>query len=161
MALKMAITGTGKKDWASIIIVTAIGSLTGHGPFPRIQGVHPSLRDRSQGKKPGSPEGGESLHTRLRFLGGTKMSAEQTPNERRLAELIVESLNLEDIEPTEIEPEKPLFGGEYGLDSIDALELALAISKTYGVQLKADDENNRHVFANLRSLNAHIESLQS
>ncbi len=87
------------------------------------------------------------------------MSAEQTPNERKLAELIVESLNLEDIEPEEIEPEKPLFGDEYGLDSIDALELALAISKTYGVQLKADDEKNRHVFANLRSLNAHIESL--
>jgi acyl carrier protein len=89
------------------------------------------------------------------------MSSEQTPNERQLAELIVESLNLEDIDPAEIEPEKRLFGGDYGLDSIDALELALAISKRYGVQLKADDENNRHVFANLRSLNAHIESLSS
>ncbi len=88
------------------------------------------------------------------------MSTAQTPSELRLAELIVESLNLEDIEAAEIEPEKPLFGGEYGLDSIDALELALAISKTYGVQLKADDENNRHAFANLRSLNAHIEALR-
>lgn len=87
------------------------------------------------------------------------MSIEQTPNERKLAELIVESLNLEDLDPAEIEPAKPLFGGDYGLDSIDALELALAVSKTYGVQLKADDENNKHVFANLRSLNAHIESL--
>jgi acyl carrier protein len=89
------------------------------------------------------------------------MSAEQTPNERRLAELIVESLNLEDIQPEDIEPEKALFGGEYGLDSIDALELALAITKSYGVQLKADDEKNRHVFANLRSLNAHVESLSN
>ncbi|TVQ29162.1 MAG: acyl carrier protein [Wenzhouxiangella sp.] len=86
------------------------------------------------------------------------MSAEQTPSEHKLAELIIESLNLEDLEPQDIEPEKQLFGGEYGLDSIDALELALAISKTYGVQLKADDEKNRHVFANLRALNAHIES---
>ncbi len=89
------------------------------------------------------------------------MSAEQTPAERMLAELIVESLNLEDISPQDIEPEKPLFGGEYGLDSIDALELALAISKTYGVQLKADDEKNKQVFANLRALNAHVETLRS
>lgn len=86
------------------------------------------------------------------------MSAEQTPAERELAELVVESLNLEDIAPAEIEPEKPLFGGEYGLDSIDALELAVAISRQYGVQLKADDEKNRHIFANLRSLSAYIEA---
>lgn len=88
------------------------------------------------------------------------MSAEQTPAERELAELVVESLNLEDISPQEIEPEKPLFGGEYGLDSIDALELAVAISQHYGVQIKADDEKNRHIFANLRSLSAHIESVR-
>ncbi|MFW5926766.1 MAG: phosphopantetheine-binding protein [Wenzhouxiangella sp.] len=86
------------------------------------------------------------------------MSAEQTPAERELAELVVESLNLEDISPTDIEPEKPLFGGEYGLDSIDALELAVAIARQYGVQIKADDEKNRHIFANLRSLSSHIES---
>jgi acyl carrier protein len=89
------------------------------------------------------------------------MSAEQTPNERRLAELIIESLNLEDLAPEDIEPEKPLFGDEYGLDSIDALELALAVSKDYGVQLKADDEKNRHIFANLRALSAHIDSLRA
>lgn len=89
------------------------------------------------------------------------MSTTQTGPERQLAELIVESLNLEDLEPEEIEPEHPLFGGEYGLDSIDALELALAISKAYGVQLKADDEKNRHVFASLRSLSAHVETERS
>jgi acyl carrier protein len=89
------------------------------------------------------------------------MSAEQTPNERRLAELIIESLNLEDLAPEDIEPEKPLFGDEYGLDSIDALELALAVSRDYGVQLKADDEKNRHIFANLRALSAHIDSLRA
>lgn len=89
------------------------------------------------------------------------MSAQQTAQERELAELIVESLNLDDLAPEEIEPEAQLFGGEYGLDSIDALELAVAISRSYGVQLKADDERNREFFANLRSLTAHVESLRT
>jgi len=88
------------------------------------------------------------------------MRTQQSPQEHELAELIVTSLNLEDLSPDEIEPEKQLFGGEYGLDSIDALELAVAISKQYGVQLKADDERNRHAFANLRALNDHVQSLR-
>lgn len=88
------------------------------------------------------------------------MSRQQSPQERKLAELIVEALNLEDLEAAEIEPEKPLFGHEYGLDSIDALELTLAISATYGVQLKADDGKNLQAFSNLRSLAAHIDALQ-
>jgi acyl carrier protein len=82
---------------------------------------------------------------------------ETTPAERELAELIVEVLNLEDIEPGEIAPEEALFGDGLGLDSIDALEMAMAISKRYDVQLKADDEDTRAVFANLRSLSAFIE----
>ncbi|MDA3934929.1 MAG: phosphopantetheine-binding protein [Gammaproteobacteria bacterium] len=88
------------------------------------------------------------------------MSAVQSPQEHKLAELIVEALNLEDLEADAIDAEKPLFGHEYGLDSIDALELTLAISKTYGVQLKADDGQNLKAFANLRALSAHIELLQ-
>lgn len=88
------------------------------------------------------------------------MSTQQSPQEHELAELIVSSLNLEDLSPEEIEPESQLFGGEYGLDSIDALELAVAISRAYGVQLKADDERNRHAFANLRALNEHVQSLR-
>lgn len=75
-----------------------------------------------------------------------------------MAGLIVESLNLEDIAVEEIEPEKPLFGDEYGLDSIDALELSLAINQRYGVQLKSDDERNRQVFSTLRSLSAYVET---
>ena len=51
----------------------------------------------------------------------------------------------------------PLFGAGLGLDSIDALELALAISKRYGFQLKSDNEENRRVFASLRALSAHVE----
>ena len=88
------------------------------------------------------------------------MDAGQTPEERMLARLIVESLNLEDLEAEEIKPEDQLFGDGYGLDSIDALELAVAISKTYGVQIRADDENTRHAFTNLRSLSSHIESMR-
>lgn len=84
--------------------------------------------------------------------------SEQTPAEHALAELMVEALNLEDVSASEIGPEEDLFGDGLGLDSIDALELALAISKKYGVQLKADDEETRAVFTNLRSLSSYIEA---
>jgi acyl carrier protein len=83
--------------------------------------------------------------------------AEQTPAERELAELLVESLNLDGVEPGAIDPEAPLFGEGLGLDSIDALELALAVSKRYGFQLRSDSGDNRAIFASLRALSAHIE----
>ena len=79
-----------------------------------------------------------------------------SPFELEVARLLVETLHLEDISPEEIIPEEPLFGEGLGLDSIDALELALAISKTYGFQLRSDDKENRRVFASLRALSAHI-----
>ncbi|MGB2679902.1 MAG: phosphopantetheine-binding protein, partial [Candidatus Competibacter sp.] len=75
-----------------------------------------------------------------------------SPFELEVARLLVETLHLEDISPEEIIPEEPLFGEGLGLDSIDALELALAISKTYGFQLRSDDKENRRVFASLRAL---------
>lgn len=80
----------------------------------------------------------------------------QTKQERELAELIVESLNLEEVGADEIMPEDPLFGDGLGLDSIDALELALAITQKYAIQLKADDENMQQAFGTLRTLNAYI-----
>jgi acyl carrier protein len=80
----------------------------------------------------------------------------QTPAEQELASLLVESLNLEDIAPEAIDPEQPLFGTGLGLDSIDALELALAISKRYGFQLRSDNEDNRRIFGSLRALAAHV-----
>ncbi|HEY5804657.1 MAG TPA: phosphopantetheine-binding protein [Lysobacter sp.] len=83
--------------------------------------------------------------------------SEQSPVERELAQLLVESLNLEDVAPEQIEPEAALFGEGLGLDSIDALELALAISKRYGFQLRSDNDENRRIFASLRALAAHIE----
>lgn len=83
--------------------------------------------------------------------------ASQTPAETELAELLVESLNLEGIEAAGIDPEAPLFNTGLGLDSIDALELALAISRRYGFQLRSDNDDNRRIFASLRALSAHIE----
>ena len=81
----------------------------------------------------------------------------QTDAERALAELLVESLNLEGIDPAGIDPEAPLFNAGLGLDSIDALELALAISQKYGFQLRSDNDDNRRIFASLRALSAHVE----
>jgi len=83
-------------------------------------------------------------------------SATQTDREAELARLIVKTLNL-DIPGSEIDPEAPLFGDGLGLDSIDVLEIALAISQTYGVQLRSDDENNAQIFQSLRSLNDDIQ----
>nr|MDQ3040572.1 phosphopantetheine-binding protein [Pseudomonadota bacterium] len=68
-----------------------------------------------------------------------------TAAETELANLLVESLNLDGVSAADIDPEAPLFGAGLGLDSIDALELALAISKRYGFQLKSDNEDNRRV----------------
>ena len=80
----------------------------------------------------------------------------QSDFEQEVAELIVESLNLEDVKASEIDPDEPLFGEGLALDSIDALELALAITQKYEVRLKADDANVREVFGSLRSLSAFI-----
>lgn len=80
----------------------------------------------------------------------------QTEQERQMAELIVESLNLEDVNAEDIGPDDPLFGEGLGLDSIDALELALAITQNYSIQLKADDKSMKQAFGTLRSLNAYV-----
>ena len=81
----------------------------------------------------------------------------QTPSEAKLAELLVDVLGLEDIEASDIEPEEHLFGDGLGLDSIDALEIALAISQEHGVEMKAEDESTKEAFATLGSLNAFVE----
>lgn len=86
----------------------------------------------------------------------TATQAELLPEEAEVARLIVSALSLE-TRPEDIAPEEPLFGEGLGLDSIDALELALAVSKAYGVQLRSDDERNHRIFSSLRTLAAHIE----
>jgi len=75
----------------------------------------------------------------------------------QVGELIIDTLNL-DIEVSNIEPDDYLFGEGLGLDSIDALELAMAISNTYNFQLRSDDANNRKIFRSLRSLSDYIAS---
>ena len=80
-----------------------------------------------------------------------------SPAELELAQLLVESLNLEDIQASDIEPEAALFNDGLGLDSIDALELSLAISKRYGFQLRSDSDENRRIFSSLRALSAHVD----
>lgn len=85
-------------------------------------------------------------------LPGNAMTAE----ELKLAQLITSSLNLE-TPAAQIDPGAPLYGEGLGLDSIDILEVALAISKTYGVKLRSDDEQNRKIFTSLRSLNEYIQ----
>ena len=85
------------------------------------------------------------------------MPSTQSAAEAELAELIISAVNLEGVAPADVDPEAPLFGAGLGLDSIDALELALEISKRYGFQLRSDDEDNRRIFASLTNLTAHIE----
>lgn len=80
-----------------------------------------------------------------------------TSQEITLAALIVSTLNL-DVDAAQIEPEAPLYKDGLGLDSIDILEIALAVSKTYGFQIKSDDSDNVRIFTSLRSLNQHIET---
>jgi acyl carrier protein len=76
--------------------------------------------------------------------------------ELEVAHIIVDALNLEDVRAEDIEPEEPLFRDGLGLDSIDALEIALAISMRYGFQIRSDNDDNSRVFASLRSLSHHV-----
>ena len=76
---------------------------------------------------------------------------------RELAGLIVEALNLE-VPGGEIAPDQPLYGEGLGLDSIDILEIALVVSKQYGVQLRADSEENTRIFASLRQLAEYVNA---
>ncbi|MCC6561487.1 MAG: acyl carrier protein [Xanthomonadales bacterium] len=72
--------------------------------------------------------------------------------EDEIKSLIIEALNLEDITPADIDTEAPLFGEGLGLDSIDALELGLALQRRYGLALSADSAETRRHFASVRAL---------
>ncbi|MBF6023367.1 phosphopantetheine-binding protein [Lysobacter niastensis] len=74
------------------------------------------------------------------------------PLELEIKELIISSLSLEDIGPDDIDAKAPLFGDGLGLDSIDALELGLALQKRYGVTLSADSQETRQHFASVDAL---------
>lgn len=82
----------------------------------------------------------------------------QSLEEATLAQLIVETLNLDHV-AAKIDPEAPLYGEEgLGLDSIDMLEISLTVSQRYGVKLRADAEDNQEIFRSLRSLSAYIQA---
>lgn len=72
--------------------------------------------------------------------------------EREVAQFIIETLNLEGVSVDDVDPAAPLFVEGLGLDSIDALELGVALQKRYGVKLSADAAENRKHFASVRSL---------
>lgn len=74
---------------------------------------------------------------------------------REIAALMIDALNLE-IAADEISLDTPLYGDGLGLDSIDVLEIALVVSKRYGLQLRADNADNQHIFSSLRNLSDYI-----
>jgi len=81
--------------------------------------------------------------------------------ERELKQLIVSSLMLEDVTAEEIESDAALFGEGLDLDSIDALELAMAIERRFGVKIQPSDEEAPKIFASVRALAAHVAARQS
>lgn len=81
--------------------------------------------------------------------------------ENELKELIISSLNLEDVTPEDIDRQAPLFNDGLGLDSIDALELGLALKKKYGITLSAENEDNKKYFANLAALAEFVQANRS
>jgi len=85
---------------------------------------------------------------------------ELTTHEFELAQMIVTTLAL-DLRAEDIGPTAPLFGEGLGLDSIDVLEIALAVSRQYGVKLRSDDEESPRIFSSLRSLNQHVQAHRS
>jgi acyl carrier protein len=78
--------------------------------------------------------------------------------EQEVKEMIIEVLQLEDISASDIDTDAPLFVEGLGLDSIDALELGVALQKRYGISLSAESENTRSHFASVRALAALIEA---
>ena len=84
----------------------------------------------------------------------------KTPEEQALSDLVIQALNLEEAGVDDIDPDAPLFGPDspMGLDSVDALELALAISEQYGFEMRSDDDNNAKIFASLAALSAHVQA---
>jgi acyl carrier protein len=72
-----------------------------------------------------------------------------------MASTVIEALNLE-VKPGDIDPDSPLYGGELALDSIDILEIALIVSKQYGIQLRADNQENTRIFRSLRQFAQYV-----
>lgn len=79
-----------------------------------------------------------------------------SPEEMELARLIITTLGI-DLDPATVDPEMPIYGDGMGLDSIDILEISLAISRAYGFRLSSDDSDNTRIFRSLRDLNEYVQ----
>lgn len=86
------------------------------------------------------------------------MNADHIQLEQEIKELIISSLALEDIEPLDIDSNEALFVNGLGLDSIDALELGLALQKRYGVTVSSDSEETRTHFGSVNALTSFVKS---
>lgn len=91
-------------------------------------------------------------------MAGKGSNAMLTPEQLEIAELIIEAVNLEDIDANEINPDDSIFTNGLGLDSIDALEISLELSKKYGVKIKSSDENINDIFGSIASLTAFVQA---
>ena len=81
--------------------------------------------------------------------------------EKEIKGLIIEALMLEDTTPEDIQTAEPLFNAGLGLDSIDALELAIVLESRYGIKLDEDSEENQEIFASVRSLATFVSENRS
>ena len=79
----------------------------------------------------------------------------------KIKELVVSSLDLEDVSPSDIEPEAPLFGEGVGLDSIDALELGMAVKKAFGITFSKNPADNKQIFYSVKTLADYVEGNKS
>ena len=84
------------------------------------------------------------------------MADPNTQLNNEIKEMIINVLELEDITPQDIKDDEPLFGDGLGLDSIDALELGVAVQKKYKVKFQAGAEENKALFASVSSLTDYI-----
>lgn len=75
-----------------------------------------------------------------------------------IANLIIEAINLEDVDANDIDPQAPIFNSGLGLDSIDALEISLALSKTYGIKIKSSDKNVNDIFSSIATLTDFVKA---
>jgi acyl carrier protein len=83
------------------------------------------------------------------------IATSQEALEAEVIQLLISTLNLE-VKPSEVTPDTPLYAEGLGLDSIDILEIALAVSKRYGFQMRSDDPRNVESFASIRALGKYI-----
>ncbi|AJA45730.1 phosphopantetheine-binding protein [Frischella perrara] len=81
--------------------------------------------------------------------------------QEEIKQIIIDTLNLEEMTANDIETEMPLFGDGLGLDSIDALELGLAIKNRYGIVLSTEDEKTKQIFYSVKTLADFISSQQN